>query len=777
MKRIITFLIFGVVYTGLTSDAAAQYEVRGTIVDQQTGDPIPGANVLIVGTGTNATTDDNGNFFISSATDFDKISIVRIGYVKRDVAVTDKSKALHIELVPSSVQMTGIQVLGSAQLDRAQSIGELTPRDLGRANGISLENSINTIPGIFMQSRTPWGGQRISIRGYYPNFSQNSNGYGYQLFLNNIPITDATGLTIMDDIDFSTLGNVEVIKGPASSAYGSFIAGTVNLKTARPEAGRTTLDEQATGGSYGLFRNNILLQSSGENSDITANYGHQTYKGFRAHTASQKDYVRLTGDFGPNQRQTVSTYLSFNRSYEEIAGELDSADFYNKLAPPQYIYINNDSHIQIESFRAGITNTFRMSDQFSNTTTFFGTGHTMNQPFAHGFNDYNRFSYGARTAFGFQDQCGNLGINGTLGASFQRTNYTNNGVFIVPAPPNPQRYTNQKNYGMNYYLFTEWSITLPAQFIVTVGASLNRNEFGIRNMIPKNNLPNDTTKLQLIAFKPAFTPRISLLKIFNDNVSVYASVSSGYTPPPIANIAANNTVDTLLKPERAVQYEIGTKGNLMDGRFSYQLALFDLENTDKLVTQTINAVNFTVNAGKQRNRGAELSLSFTALDNPDETFSLLRPWASYTYSDFKYVDFKSNNNIAANTVNYSGNQVARVPRNMFSLGIDAGTDFGLYFFGSFQFVDKAPVTFDNLNFVKSYNLLNAKIGYQQPVSDHLSLNLFVGADNLLGSTYYSFLNVSGSINGLSQATGGDGYIIPGPYKATVYGGAKLSYAL
>jgi iron complex outermembrane recepter protein len=768
------FIVFAFTIA-LATTLLAQSTLRGVVVDQQTRKPLTGA--IIAFQDGHVATNDNGEFELTASQPINRITVQLIGYERKEIAVSGLAQPITISLQVSAVQFTGIEITGNRLLTQAQSIGALTPRDLARGSGLTLENSVNTVPGVFMQSRTPWGGARISIRGYYPNFSTNSNGYGYQLFINNIPVTDATGLTILDDIDFASLGNVAVIKGPSSSLYGGAIAGTVNLKTAQPAPGRSSIDEQATGGSYGLFRNNVSYQGSGDNSDITVNYGHQTYKGFREHTMSQKDFFRFTGDFRPNVNQSISSYFSFNRSNEEIAGELDSADFYNRVAPPQYIYINNGSRIQIESFRGGVTGNYQITGAVNATTTFFGSGQTMSQPFAHGFNDTYRFSYGARTLFGYKADCGEIGIAGTLGASFQRTNLATTGVFIVPAPPHPQRYTNQENYAMAYALFTEWNVSLPYEFVATVGASVNRNEFGLRNMIPKNNVPNDTTRLQILAFKPVFTPRFSILKTFNDNISVYASISTGFTPPSISNITASNIVDTLLNPERATQIEFGTKGNLLDRKLSYQVSLFNLDIRDKLVTQTINAVNFTVNAGKQRNRGAEVSASYSAIDNPDETLSLLRPWASYTYSDFKYVSFKSNNNNNAGTVDYSGKRVARVPKNTMNLGLDAVTNIGFYFYGSYQFVDKVPVTFDNLNFMKSYSLLSAKIGYQTHVDDRLVLDLFVGGDNLTGSTYYSFLNISGSITGLSQATGGDGYIIPAPYKATFYGGAKLSLAL
>ena len=151
----------------------------------------------------------------------------------------------------SSQTLPGVSVTASKPTPAA---GELTAADIGRFDGVSLIGPINTIPGVFMQTRTPYGGARITLRGYYPSTSgnsPNSNGLGYQVFLNGIPITDATGTTVLDDIDYSTLGKVEVIKGPNSSRYGSFIGGTVLMETARPDANANELSQQALTGTDG----------------------------------------------------------------------------------------------------------------------------------------------------------------------------------------------------------------------------------------------------------------------------------------------------------------------------------------------------------------------------------------------------------------------------------------------------------------------------------------------------------------------------------------------
>jgi iron complex outermembrane receptor protein len=756
----------------------AQTTVRGTVTDQQTGTPIAGASVVVTGTTTGTVTNSAGAFTLSSDRTITSLTVSGAGYAAKTVDVINEREALRIRLAPSSVELPGVQVLARRP---APSVSVLTQHDLERSSGLSLENSLNTVPGVFMQSRTPWGGARITIRGYYPSTSgnsPNSNGLGYQVFLNDIPITDATGTTVLDDIDYTSLGNLEVIKGPASSQYGSFIGGAVRLSTARPTPNQTSFGQQVLGGSDGLVRTNTTFETATSSSDLTLNYGHQEYDSFRPHSGSNKEYLRAAGDFDVRDNQTLSAYFSYNRSFEELAGEIDSTDFYNRLPVSNQAYLANDSHIKVTSFIAGVTDHYRISEQFTNQTTLFGNGRTSNQPFAHGFTDANQFSFGLRSAFGYVQQLGRVGITGTLGGSIQRSNVTTNGVFIVPAPPFPQRPTAQQNYATTASLFTEWSFNMPSEVTLTVGASWNKNKFAIQNMLKDNQLA-DTTQVQARSFDAVFTPRVALTKQFNGNASVYASVSSGYTPPLLSNVVANDgTVDLSLKPERAVQYEVGVQGGVLRNRLTGQLALFDVENTDKLVTQTSNSVTFTTNAGKQRDRGAELSLSFLAVDDTARAVSLLRPWVSYAYTDSKFIDFKSDNNNDANTVDFSGNAVPRVARNMVSAGLDVATNVGFYLNGTYQNVDKVPVTFDNSTYVKGYDLLGAKLGYKRLVNRNWLFNVFVGGDNLLNSTYYSFLFVGPNYAGLAQAADGgrgDGYIIPGPYKASFYGNLSLSY--
>jgi iron complex outermembrane receptor protein len=115
--------------------------------------------------------------------------------------------------------------------------------------------------------------------------------------------------------------------------------------------------------------------------------------------------------------------------------------------------------------------------------------------------------------------------------------------------------------------------------------------------------------------------------------------------------------------------------------------------------------------------------------------------------------------------------VAGVAPNRFNAGLDVELKYGVYLNATYQFFDKMPYTFDNQHFLKSYNLLGAKIGYHHEFIKHLGVDVFVGVDNMLSATYASFAFIGENLGQIS----GDGYLIPANWKPTIYGGGTLSW--
>src|ERR1041385_2620635 len=169
----------------------------------------------------------------------------------------------------NEVEITTTSNQNKHLLNQASSIAKLGEVEVKRGQGLFLDDAINAnVPGVFMQRRTVSAGQQFNIRGYGaggpgvrgPN--SNFDSQGIKVYLNGIPITDAEGITLMDDIDFGSVGNVEIVKGPSGTLYGLAISGVVNLQTVKPALNKVSLSQNTMFGTYGLRRSTSTLQIS-----------------------------------------------------------------------------------------------------------------------------------------------------------------------------------------------------------------------------------------------------------------------------------------------------------------------------------------------------------------------------------------------------------------------------------------------------------------------------------------------------------------------------------
>tara|TARA_Y100000782_G_scaffold100921_1_gene116230 strand:- start:3098 stop:5416 length:2319 start_codon:yes stop_codon:yes gene_type:complete len=750
-------------------------QITGKIFDAYTNTPIEGANILL-SNGKGTTTDKSGQFTFNCEEGL-TLTVTHISYetLKSEKLVCGEN--VQLGLIPSTKNLNAVEINASTSddakmLEQAQSVSMLSRTDLTRSTGLFLEESMNLEPGIRLDKRTMSGGQRLTIRGY--GNSTNFNGVGYRAYLNGIPVSDASGTTLLDDIDFSTLGKVEVIKGPASSLYGSNIAGVLNMYTLRPTPGETSISEEVVGGSFGLFRTNTRIASATDKSSILLNYGHQNYDSYRVHSASKKDYATFVGDFRPNEKQTFTAYLSYNHSYDELAGQLDSASFFSKDNVGESRYLANDGHVEIESFRAGLSHKYYFSKHVSNVTSGFVSGVRHHQTYAVGMNDNNYQNVGGRSEFRFAFEGEKVSLNGTVGGEFQKTSGIYKTYSMTDGVLGPMSTDNDVD-AMQYYTFTQWDLSLPYEFKLTLGASINFLEYSIADQLANTSNPTHEDASGYKTFDPVVTPRIALQKMVNQNASVYVSVSQGYTPPSTSDVVVPYTGEVLtdLQAEMGTQYEIGTKGSAFDNKLSWQVALFSLQIKDKLTTQSFAddtgtvLYTYAVNSGDQVDNGIEVALAYTAINDDSKIISYFRPFGSFTYSSFTYTDFKSDNDNDAGTVDYTDNTVVGVPPVVANAGFDLGTKWGFYLNGTIQYVDEMYTSFDNNHKAPDFTLVNGKIGYKTTLGEHLSLDVFAGGKNLTNSLHYNmvFLNI----------TRGSSIYVPGSYFATFYGGVNLKY--
>ena len=182
-------------------------------------------------------------------------------------------------------------------------------------------------------------------------------------------------------------------------------------------------------------------------------------------------------------------------------------------------------------------------------------------------------------------------MTGALGAMVQQSNNTSNGVFITPAPPYPERPSATQNFAVNSSIFTEWGFTFPD----SVGRDDRRQPElqhvrHAQHAQGEHPVRHDDAGEEAVR-RAVHAARIAGQKTFDNDVPIYAQRQHGLRAAASLSqmIANNGTVDLTLKPEHAVQYEAGISGSWFNHRVTGQLTWFDLDNTDKLVSQTANA--------------------------------------------------------------------------------------------------------------------------------------------------------------------------------------------
>jgi iron complex outermembrane receptor protein len=364
-----------------------------------------------------------------------------------------------------------------------------------------------------------------------------------------------------------------------------------------------------------------------------------------------------------------------------------------------------------------------------------------------------------------------------VGVDFQKTNTFAQGYALSNSVMGAMR-SDLRTNNMAYSLFTQWDASLPAAVTLTAGASVNFLEYAITDRMANSANPTHLDGSGHKTFDPVITPRVGLAKAFGTHLSAYANVSQGYTPPTSSDavIPYTGEPNSALEPERATQYEIGAKGGFLGERLSYDVALFNTKVSNKLTPQAVFDTDgtvlysYTVNGGDQVDRGLEASAGYAIVSDASRFLSFLRPFATYSWSDFTYSDFKSNNNDAASPVDYTGKQVVGTVRNVINFGIDARLRPGLYGNATYHHTDGMPISYDNAHWAPGFSLLNAKIGYTHAIKERWTVDAFVGGDNLTSSRYYTLV----FLNHKWDSPTPPNMYLPGPYKAKYYTGLKVS---
>jgi TonB-linked SusC/RagA family outer membrane protein len=230
----------------IPTESVRRARITGKVTDLSTGEPLLGANVMVLGTPVTATTGADGRFVIVSApTGIFSIEARRLGYTPNRVEnvrlVADSVTTLNFVMNASMLRLDQITVTGTVQETSVAkatiTVDKLTSEDLPVPPTTSAAGAIaGKVAGVAITrpSGRPGSGVNIVLRTPISGITENG-AVPSPLFVVDGIFLNQTQQVTTQDIEALDIESIEVIKGAAAaSLYGSrAAAGVIAITTKR----------------------------------------------------------------------------------------------------------------------------------------------------------------------------------------------------------------------------------------------------------------------------------------------------------------------------------------------------------------------------------------------------------------------------------------------------------------------------------------------------------------------------------------------------------------
>ena len=640
------------------------------------------------------------------------------------------------------------------------AVGLIQQSDLDRYASNSLLPAVNTVPGVRMEERSP-GSYRLNIRG-----SLLRSPFGVRnikIYWNDMPFTDAGGNTYFNLVDPTTIGSLEILKGPGGSLYGANTGGVVVMHTNEQPFSAIKDHQfrvQLNGGSYETLGEQLQWKYTNKQFASAITQSHQQGDGYRINSRLRRDVLQWNGNAALSKKDKLEWIALYADIYYQTPGGLTLAQMNQDPRQARQATavlpgaVEQKAAIYNKTLFTGTSYTHEFNPHWSNTTSIAYSFTDFKNPFITNYEKRKENNISLRSKFiysiykneqdirligGVEWQWGNAAIN----------NYGNNRGKVDTVQSMDKLEVRQ------WFPFMQAEWQLKKKLLIQAGASTNAYQYRYRQLTG-----SDQSKKKK-AFDEQFLPRIAVLYPIKKNLTVYGSVSKGYSPATLAEIRASDAnINTSLQPEFGWNYELGARLNSANKIFEFDIAAYYFKLEQAIVRRTNSAgEEFFVNAGGTDQKGLELKAGWIILDQPAKFFSFLKLWSGFTLNDYHFTDY------VIGSTDHSENRITGVPEQVTVTGVDIQTRRGFYMHASYNHTSKLPLNDANTAFAAAYDLLQGRIGWRSRLSSSFSLEVFAGIDNALNETY----SLGNDINAV-----GNRYYNPAALR-NYFGGLVLSF--
>nr|WP_067060304.1 TonB-dependent receptor [Mucilaginibacter sp. L294] len=669
-------LIFYIILCFAPVFAFGQSNLRGTVTDSRTNEAVAGVMISNTTDGKLLTTTNAKGKFNFRADSVKTIRLSMIGFADK-IYTLNGVESVEITLEPSTIDLQQVVVSASrerqARQDAPIAISKINATQIHDAKATALYQLLNKVTGVYM---VDLGNEQHTMAIRQP-ITYNAL---YLYMEDGLPIRP-TGIfnhNSLYEINMSGVRDIEVIKGPASSLYGSnAIGGAINFITQGPPAGyagnvsvqgdnyhyrRVDADGGFSSGKFGLYIGGYIAKQRD---------GWQDYTDFDKYSGNFK----TTYDFDNATRLTTS--VAYNYLNTQTPGSLDSAKFYSRT----YGANQRFTYRKVKAFRANTKLEHTWNAQSSTFLTLFYRNNSTAQLPSYYISDV-RDNAGNYLSSNGQENDQSFHSLGLLAQHRQDIDFLHSRLIVgVYADNSPSSYyakfldiqkdvannfytgyTSTGNYIDNYRIklfntaaYAQYELKPAEPLRIVMGLRYDRIHYNFTNGIAQGNTKykqQETNDFNIVA------PKLGLTYNFGNNKGLYANYSVGFQPPETGDLYSARQL-TPLKQATFNNYEAGGWFTALNKKMYVEVTFYDLEGRNEIINQLLpDNTTQNQNAGATRHRGIEYSVAYAPVNELSFRFSGTN--AKHTYVDYNEVS--TNFSTGANTVTvYNGNRMNNAP--------------------------------------------------------------------------------------------------------------------
>lgn len=602
-------------------------QLQGRIADAQTREALPGVNIKQVTAVSGCTTNAQGQYELPAASPTDSIQVSFVGYNTRKIAVAAAEKMPVIYLQASSTNLNEIIVSSSRdkqyRTEAPVAISTISPQTLQETKATTLDKVLNKVSGVYM---VDLGNEQHTMAIRQP--------IGYKsLFLyleDGIPIRTIGDFNhnALIEINMAALRNIEVIRGPASSLYGSeAVGGAVNFITAAPTL-VPTAKVQLEASNWGYKRTDFSVSDTkGKAGFVVGGYYADQRNGYMDHSDFHKLALTARMDYQLNEKNKWTTAATLVDYKTDQTGGLDSTHFYAK----DYRNFQTFSYRQVKALRIRSTldHTWNSSNHTS-VTAFFRHSTIGQNPFyairdipnslkARGEINSDAFhSYGLiaqhKKNFSWKQASLIAGVSADYSPATYFANYidiTKDAAGYYRSYQPTDSVLTSYNVGLlNTALYTQFSFSLITNMRIVAALRYDRMDYDFDNQLPPSaftGAPSERNNFN------ALTPKLGLTYNLHHQRGLYVNYSKGFAPPNISELYRGVKVP-VLEPAIYNNYEAGGWFGFAQDKGYVDISVYQMKGSNEIISvRSADGSYENRNAGATTHRGVEWNARYTPL--------------------------------------------------------------------------------------------------------------------------------------------------------------------